>query len=194
MYRIISSKYIQEEVGSYYEKLLDITEFINLCGQCDKLYLGFTWNEDIEGIEGSRSILYPPSSKQVMPECVPEAIRDSYVEAEKVRKVSPLSYSVMIRRGLEFICKDQQANGNSLYASLTDLKDRDIIPNQLYEVASALRKMGNLGAHADESKITKGEANILRDLFLTMIEYIYVAPSKMQTLEERLKEFKKSKN
>ena len=65
------------------------------------------------------------------------------------------------------------------------LADRGEIPPALAEVTDLLRVMGNAGAHAGKQQITVPMTWGMRDLFCAIVEYVYVAPSK-------LAEFKKS--
>ncbi|MCD4664020.1 MAG: DUF4145 domain-containing protein [Bacteroidales bacterium] len=103
---------------------------------------------------------------------VPEIISKNYLEAKKVMKVSNPAFAIMIRRGLEFICKEQKAKGRSLKAKLEDLVKREIIPTPLAEMGDTLRVLGNIGAHATEYVIDQQEIQAMNDFYLAMNEYV----------------------
>ncbi len=58
----------------------------------------------------------------------------------------------------------------------------------------AVRFFGNVGAHAAEISITADEASLIHEFFIAIIEYVYIAPDKINSLTSRLsnKEIPKS--
>lgn len=171
------------------ETLRDVIEYQHLFLQCQvcggvslRVYSDF--NDGEEPLQ-----LYPPVKDL---SGVPQAIRDSYSEARKVKKVSPTAFLVLVRRALEFLCKDQNAKGADLKSQIEDLGKKDIIPKTLSRMSQALRYFGNLGAHATDAKIGFTEVGIVEDFFLAIVEYVYIAPEKLKKAEEHA-EKKRSK-
>src|SRR3989344_2061545 len=54
---------------------------------------------------------------------IPPKIQESYEEAKKVERISPISFAVMIRRALEYVCNEQNASGEDLNQQLNDLSN-----------------------------------------------------------------------
>lgn len=122
---------------------------------------------------------------------VPSSIQQSYSEAKKVRNISPIAFAVLIRRSIEYICKDQKAKGRNLEKKLKDLSDREIIPKTLSRMTHAIRYFGNLGAHASDSLLEQEDVFIMDDFFLAIVEYVYIAPNKIKRAQQRAKKITK---
>ncbi|MES2225912.1 MAG: DUF4145 domain-containing protein [Patescibacteria group bacterium] len=110
---------------------------------------------------------------------VPEGVRISYSEAKRVKGASPVAFAVMVRRTLEYICRDKGASGKDLKQKLDDLSAKGIIPETLAKMSHVLRDRGNQGAHAVDEKMTSHDARTLDDFLLAVIEYVYIAPAKL---------------
>lgn len=159
------------------------------CTSCNKVTLASSYsNSGINGDDLDTSILYPQAN-EVLPG-LPPKVQKAYDSAHRVRKVDANSYAVQLRRMLEFICKDQQATGNTLAKKLEDLSVRNLIPDKLSEIAKHLKDFGNVGAHADDFDITDAEIPILDSLARAVAEYIYTAPALAQQAEERFNELR----
>jgi len=57
-------------------------------------------------------------------------------------------------------------------------------------LSDAVRLLGNKGAHSKVLPVSEKEADILDGFFKAFIEYIYVAPAKMEAYQEQLKNLK----
>jgi Domain of unknown function (DUF4145) len=110
---------------------------------------------------------------------VPESVRDCYEEAARIRRASPSAYAVILRRALETICDDRDVKSGSLHARLASLSERGEIPPVLSEMSTILRTLGNAGAHASKEKITVPMTWGMDELFRAIVEYVYVAPSRI---------------
>lgn len=117
------------------------------------------------------------------PTGLPEALAAEYAEALKIEKISKEAYAVMIGRVLERLCKDKNAKGERLYDQIKDLSKRGLIPEQLCEMAHALRFLRNAGAHVTDFQIEQDEVQSMKDFINTMLEYVYVAPAKLNALK-----------
>ena len=76
---------------------------------------------------------------------------------------------------------------------LGELADRGEIPTTLAEVTDVLRLLGNVGAHAAEESIKPWQVNAIDEFFRAVVEYVYVAPSKLKEFRESLSIFKTKK-
>jgi len=61
------------------------------------------------------------------------------------------------------------------------------------DVAAGIRKLRNIGAHADLGELTEAELPVLDGLTRAILEYVYSAPLLAREAEERLAKLKKRK-
>ncbi len=99
----------------------------------------------------------------------------------------------MIRRALEAICDDRGIEKGSLVQRLRQLAERGEVPPLLAEVSDTLRILGNLGAHSSDMSVTPPDTWAIDDFFRAIIEYVYVAPSKLNEFKEKLQNLKKTR-
>ena len=92
----------------------------------------------------------------------------------------------MIGRTLEAVCNHENAQGRNLAQKLNDLAQKDKIPNTLVEMAQQLRELRNLGAHEAEDEVTETDVPIIIDFVEAILEYLYVAPAKIEAVRTRL--------
>lgn len=146
------------------------------------LYYDNEFDEDRGNI--TEAFLCYPLIKNATEE-VPSSIRQTYNEALKVEKISYTAFALLIRKALELLCKDQKATGRNLKAQLENLAQRGIIPENLSQMADALRLLGNLSAH-DSYELEYSEVRAMKDFMSAMLEYVYVAPAKIKKLKDSI--------
>ncbi len=129
-------------------------------------------------------ILYPAGKTPLTD--LPEVVEKKYAEALKVSTISPSSCAVLVRKTLEAICRFENASGRVLADKLRYLADTERIPRTLADVALHLKQLGNLGAHFDEDEVTKEDVPIILDFVELLLEYLYVAPARIETVRKRL--------
>lgn len=56
-------------------------------------------------------------------------------------------------------------------------------------MTDVLRLLGNIGAHAAGQSVKLGHVRAIDDFFRAIIEYVYVAPSKLKEFRDRLERF-----
>jgi hypothetical protein len=140
---------------------------------------------------GAIRALYP-FEKQIPPS-LPEPIGKMYAEAIKVKLLSPSSCAVLVRRTLEAVCQHENATGRTLANKLKSLADTGKIPQTLVDVALHLKQLGNLGAHFDvNDDVTIKDVPIILDFVELFLEYLYVAPAKVQAVKDRLNNSRKN--
>lgn len=153
-----------------------------VCETCDAvlLYDGIAYSESGQWPD----LAYPRDAS--MGPSVPEQIRSIYREAAIVKRNAPNAFAMLIRKGLEAICDDRGAPEGSLATRLKYLAERGEMPPILAEVTDALRVVGNTAAHGSIQAITKPMTWAIDDLFRTIVEYVYLAPSKLADFKARL--------
>lgn len=158
--------------------------YVVQCGTCYHISLlgGF----EIELPERLRDypVLYPKSPEFSM--SVPETIKRTYLEATKIRVRAPNAFAGQIRKALEFLCEDKNAAGKDLFHKLHSLVEMGILPATLAEMTNIIREIGNAGVHADKSDVSIWDAELIDEFFRSVIDYVYIAPAKIERLKHRL--------
>jgi Domain of unknown function (DUF4145) len=139
---------------------------------------------DNELVEGETEILYP--TKIVQLKNLPETIEKKYQAALRVRFIEPNACAVLVGRTLEAACNHENAEGRNLAQKLNELAQRGRIPDTLAEMAQQLRELRNLGAHDAEDEVTEEDVPIILDFLEAILEYLYVAPAKIEAVRARL--------
>jgi hypothetical protein len=152
-----------------------------ICETCDQVLL-------YDGISAQESgalpaLRYPLSQR--LHDSVPERVRACYEEASRTKLQAPNAFAVMIRRAIEEICDDRKIPSGTLAKRLKKLAERGDIPPTLAEITDVLRLLGNMGAHAATKSVTVPQTWAIDDFFRVVIEYVYVAPSKLAKFRER---------
>jgi hypothetical protein len=122
-------------------------------------------------------LVHPESGK--LDNSVPKNVSEIYSEAFRIKRLAPNAFAVQIRRALEALCEDRGAKTGILEKRLSTLAERGEIPTTLAAVSSVLRLIGIVGAHAAEELVKPWQVYAIDEFFRTVIEYVYVAPSKL---------------
>lgn len=133
-------------------------------------------------------VLYPLGEKALRG--LPRKIDAAYQAAHKVRNIDANAYAVLLGRVLDFVCEDRNAPGKTLDEKLKSLAEKNEIPSKLVDVAAGIRKLRNIGAHANLGELTADELPVLDDLTRAILEYVYSAPFLAKEAEERLARLK----
>lgn len=131
---------------------LDVKYYLTRCKTC--FCISLFWDSEVDEHQGrleEATICYP--KQKYFGDEVPESIIKTYEEAKRIKHISPTSFAVMIRRGLEFLCLDKRATGRTLNKQLENLSKTGVIPQTLFEMVDTIRFLGNQGAHATVYKI-----------------------------------------
>jgi hypothetical protein len=112
-----------------------------------------------------------------------------------------ISAAIMFRRALQILAKDiLGAKGKELFDQLEWLKTNPNslginLTNMFHDNSELIRKIGNQGAHPSEDltlqDFTEEDANALHDLFIIIINEVFIVPAKMQALKNDLKSRRK---
>jgi len=170
------------EAGSVYE--------LSKCPACGNMTLrSYDWHSGrMDGSDIEYKVLYPLGEKVLRG--LPTKIDAAYQAAHKVRNIDANAYGVLLGRVLDFVCEDRNASGKTLDQKLKSLAENNEIPSKLVDVAAGIRKLRNIGAHANLGELTAAELPVLDDLTRAILEYVYSAPFLAREAEERLAELK----
>lgn len=163
----------------------DCSYYLTKCKICGGVSLYYDSEFDEHRGYITEATLCYPSIKSPGEE-IPFTIKQTYYEALKVEKVSYVAFSLLIRKTLELLCKDQKAIGQNLKIQLEDLARQGIIPEYLSQMADALRILGNISAHDGNYQLGYPEVHAMKDFIIAMLEYVYVAPAKIKKLQESI--------
>ena len=122
----------------------------------------------------SFKILYPAAERTQ--KGLPLSVRKAYDAAQNVKHISVNAYGVLLGRVLEIVCEDRGATGATLDQKLKNLAEKKEIPEKLVDVATGVRQLRNIGAHASLGELTEQEIPILNDLTRAILDYVYSAP------------------
>jgi uncharacterized protein DUF4145 len=166
------------EAGKVYE--------LSECPACHNMTLrSYDWHSGhMDGSDIEYKVLYPVGEKG--PRGLPAKIDAEYQAAHKVRNIDANAYGVLLGRVLDLVCEDRSASGQTLDQKLKTLAENNEIPSKLVDVAAGVRKLRNIGAHADLGGLTAAELPVLDDLTRAILEYVYSAPFLAREAEERL--------
>jgi hypothetical protein len=159
--------------------------YIATCSTCNDLLLYHNFIDQTDQENFSEATLVHPSNQQ-LPNSVPGTIRQAYAEAARIQNIAPNAYAVMIRRALEAVCDDRKVQNGSLQRRLAILVERGELPATLAEMTTMLRTLGNAGAHYTVKAVTVPMTWGMNEFFRAIIEYVYVAPNKIEEFRKRL--------
>lgn len=168
---------------------LTVVYFIASCETCNHI-LVYRAVDDIpeDKFFTFADLEYPESGE--LHSSVPEVVSKIYSEALRIKNLAPNAFAVQIRRALEALCEDRGAKSGTLQNMLSELSSKGEIPTTLMGATDILRLLGNMGAHASENSVRPWQVRTLDEFFRAIIEYVYVAPSKIKEFREGLSTFK----
>jgi len=163
--------------------------YIAVCETCNQVLLYHSFVDIVEDeYFQSADLIWPKEG--VLHKTVPKAIAECYKEAARIINLAPNAFATQIRRALEAICDDRGVKKGVLKNRLNELAALGEIPPILAEMTEVLRLLGNIGAHATDLGVKPGHVYAIDDFFRAIIEYVYVAPSKLKEFRDRLKSFR----
>ncbi len=162
--------------------------FLTKCTTCQEISLLRSREYDRNPRDISEAtVIYP--TDYIGTASLPPAIRESIEEAQKVRRISPVAFSLLLRRALELVCIDRGAtHGENLKDQIQNLAINSNLPPSITYAAESLKILRTLGAHTSISSLSPGDVQLLDDLCLIITEYLYVMPGKVAQLEKKLRE------
>lgn len=171
---------------------LPCATFVVECETCSELLL----YSDFGDYRGEKyfhncALVYPKTGE--LHGAVPEQIAYVYKEAHRIKEIAPNAFAVQIRRALEALCEDRGARSGNLQERVKKLAENGDIPPVLAEASDALRLLGNIGAHGIGESVHPLLAHAVDEFFRAIVEYVYVAPSKLQDFKNEMNRYSKKK-
>lgn len=164
--------------------------FVAVCETCGHVLLYENLGDQLDDADFHLADLEYPKSG-LLPKSVPKDIASAYEEAYRIRSTAPNAFAVQIRRALEAVCADRGETTGNLAGKLNALSEKGEIPPVLAEASDILRLLGNIGAHGLSDAVHPLQAYALDDFFRVIIEYLYIAPSKIEGFKARMKDYEK---
>ncbi len=136
--------------------------------------------------------LLPESEAKVLPDYIPDAIRQDYLEACRIRDLSPKASATLSRRCLQGMIRNFHGISKStLFDEIKDLEGK--ISQDVWESINAVREVGNVGAHMKKDiniivDVEPEEAQLLIGLIEQLIEDWYVVREERRKRSENLKQ------
>src|SRR3954470_10591015 len=163
----------------------DFTKYVQVdkCGICGELTVWqVVWGDDFGEVMSDR-LLYPSSRDN---SSLPEKVRKRLEAADRVRRLDPGLYAVAIRRMLETVFNDQDAEGRDLFHKAQDLVDKGQLPPNIAVAVSHLRDIGKYGAHDEEIEVAKEDVPLIENLADAVLEFVYRSPAAIAALEKSI--------
>lgn len=178
------------------EKFYHKFDFLNYkCSTCGGINLlgGFDYSYN-EYLSTEYQRLYPKGPDIVPPDHhwvegkspVPEKLVKIYEEIWYLKHQVPNAFGNQIRRCLEFICNEKEAEGKTLYAKLINLSKKGLLPGTYKDISNIIRIVGNIGSHSTDYELDYWDVELLDEFFKIIVDYIYVIPAKLKRLETRI--------
>lgn len=136
--------------------------------------------------------LLPESSAKIFPDYVPEVITEDYLEACRIRDLSPKASATLARRCLQGMIRDfWKISKTTLKEEIDDLKN--LVDNTTWDAIDSIRRVGNIGAHMERDinliiDVESNEAQLLIELIEQLVDDWYV---QRHNREERMQKVKK---
>jgi Domain of unknown function (DUF4145) len=174
------------------EEDIPVGYFVASCETCNQVLLYREVGNILDGKDFLHAeFVYPESGE--LHNSVPKRIAEIYAEATRIKNLAPNAFAVQIRRALEALCENRGAKKGVLQKQLKELADRGEIPSTLAEATSVLRLLGNVGAHAASESVRPWQVYAMDEFFRAVVEYVYVAPSKLEDFKNSLNRPKNEK-
>jgi uncharacterized protein YbaR (Trm112 family) len=133
--------------------------------------------------------VYPPEpviDERGWTDAVPELVRHSLHEAHQcfsTERYEPCA--VMVGRALEALCRHFGTKNNSLGAGLRELREREVLPERLYEWARMIQQERNAAAHASGKEVSKVLAQDLLHFAKEICHWVFVLPERWAEFKAR---------
>lgn len=128
--------------------------------------------------------LVPASDAKVYPDYVPKPIRDDYMEACLIHGLSPRASATLSRRCLQGMIRDFYGVAKAnLYLEIEEIKDK--VAPLTWDAISAVRGVGNIGAHMEKDinvivDVEPREAAMLTGLIEILMDDWYITRHERQ--------------
>jgi len=123
-------------------------------------------------------LLLPESEAIVLPDYVPEPIKEDYYEACRIKHLSPKASATLARRCLQGMIRDFHGITDTNLKKEIDALE-EIIDVDTWQAVHAIREVGNIGAHMEKDinvivDVEPEEAQLLIGLIEQLVQDWYV--------------------
>lgn len=168
------------------------------CPVCHKITLLETYGDEsmeelsCDGIMEyyyKNSVLYPINT--IDSSAMPEKIKDAFESVLKVKNIDLNACSLLLRRILEMILKDQGATKWGLEKMVEEMASKGILPKSLQEASFFTKQYGDSAAHNKGLIADKCDIENLVEFVKYIIEYLYILPVKIDQFKKKIDEHEK---
>ncbi|MEW6047305.1 MAG: DUF4145 domain-containing protein [Bacillota bacterium] len=141
--------------------------------------------------------LVPQPDAAPLPDYVPQAVREDYLEAHAIKELSPKAAATLARRCLQGIIRDfWEVSRDRLIDEIRAIQDK--VDPLTWQAIDAVRKVGNIGAHMEKDvnliiDVEPHEAEQLLALVEMLVRDWYVARHERQRMLSAIVEMAESK-
>lgn len=151
---------------------VQVSAGIRLCPNsecCQLLFVAYDDNEIV--------VSYPPERIDFDATNLPDRILTTLEEAISCHAVKCYTAAgIMVRKTLEELCEDRQAEGPTLQKRIVALKDKVVIPDELLDGLDDLRLLGNDAAHIEAKtyqQVGREEVEISLEFTKEILKAVY---------------------
>lgn len=169
------------QIGAYFDNYI-----MYLCPVCNRFTIELVMTNSFEtnqyGVPiETKKVLYPSIDTSL--KRLPHGVREAFQASLKVRHIDGAVCAIAIRRTLEKMCKDKNAEGKGLYNKLKFLSENGTIPPILDEMSNIIKDIGNEAAHADDIEFDDVVISSLIRFTEIILEYVYVLPKEIKRIQ-----------
>ncbi|WP_428274400.1 DUF4145 domain-containing protein [Candidatus Palauibacter sp.] len=136
-------------------------------------------------------VTYPPETIDFDATDLPDGVRSALEEAIKCHaNAAYVAAAIMVRKTLEELCLNRNAEGRFLWNRLQALREEVILPPELFEGLEDVALLGNDAAHVESrhyDNVGKEEVEIALEFAKRVLQAVYQS----STLLARLRSLKK---
>jgi hypothetical protein len=135
--------------------------------------------------------LLPESEAMVLPDYIPEPIKEDYYEACRIRDLSPKASATLSRRCLQGMIRNfWKITKSKLKEEIDELENK--VDSETWGAIDSVRSVGNIGAHMEKDinlmiDVEPEEAQLLIGLIEQLVDDWYI---QKHDREERMKKVK----
>lgn len=135
--------------------------------------------------------LLPESEAKVLPDYIPDPIKEDYYEACRIRDLSPKASATLARRCLQGMIRDFWKISKTRLKDEIDALEEKVDPDTWSSI-DAVRSVGNIGAHMEKDiniivDVEPEEAQLLMGLIEQLVDDWYVDRESRRARSEALK-------
>ncbi len=123
------------------------------------------------------------NSSELQVNHLPSDVEEYYHNAQTVLNAGvPSAAAVELRRTLEAAASHHGVNEKNLVSAIEKLADKGLITKSFIDVMGHVRKIGNIGAHASDQKLTIDEVNKALSFTTQVLRNLFEIPKELEML------------